>query len=352
MPSGRSSSDLPRRDRAGVELARAQRLPERLAEGAADAHRLADRLHLRAERAVGARELLEREARELDDDVVERRLEAGRRRLRQVVRDLVERVADRELRGDLRDRVAGRLRGERRGAGDARVHLDHAQLAGLALARELDVRAARLDADRADDRGGRVAELLVGLVGEGHLRRDRDRVAGVHAHRVEVLDRADDHDVVALVADHLELELVPAAHGLLDEHLADRRLPQAGLDLRVELVGRVREPAAVAAERERRPDHRRQRDAGEVVHRRDDARGRDPQPDRAHRLAEELAVLGALDRVDPGADQLDAELSRMPASASCIERLSAVWPPSVGSSASGRSRSSTSATPSRSSGSR
>ena len=212
-------------------------LGERLGEGAADAHRLADRLHLRAERPVGAGELLEREARHLDDHVVERRLEARRRRAGQVVRDLVERVADRELRRDLGDRVAGRLRRERRGARDARVHLDHAQLAGLALARELDVRAARVDADRADDRDRRVAQLLVGLVGERHLRRDRDGVAGVDAHRVEVLDRADDHDVVGAVADDLELELVPAAQRLLDEHLADRRLGEAELDLAAELLG-------------------------------------------------------------------------------------------------------------------
>ena len=85
------------------------------------------------------------------------------------------------------------------------------------------------------------------------------------AHRVEVLDRADDDDVVAPVADHLELELVPAAHRLLDQHLADRALAQAELDLRAQL-GRGRdEAAAVAAERERRPDDRGHGDAGEVV---------------------------------------------------------------------------------------
>ena len=209
----------------------ALRLHERLDERAADAHRLADRLHLRAERRVRAGELLEREARDLDDDVVERRLEARRRRAGQVVRDLVERVADGELRRDLRDRIAGRLRRERRRPRHARVHLDHADVARHAVARELDVRAARVDADRADDRDRRVAQLLVRLVAQRHLRRDGDRVAGVHAHRVEVLDRADDHDVVGLVAHDLELELVPAAHRLLDEHLTDRRLGDAALDL-------------------------------------------------------------------------------------------------------------------------
>ena len=298
----------PRGRRARIELARAERLEERLGERAPDAHRLADRLHLRPERRVGARELLEREARELDDDVVERRLEARGRRLREVVRDLVERVADRELGRDLRDRVAGRLRRERRRAGDARVHLDHAQLARLAVAGELDVRAARLDADRADHGRGRVAELLVGLVGERHLRRHRDGVARVDAHRVEVLDRADDHDVVGPVADHLELELVPAADRLLDEHLADRALGEPALDLSMERLDVVREPAPVPAERERRPDDGRHGRASEVVERLDDHRARHGEPAALHGLAEELAVLGPPDHVDPRAEKLDAEL--------------------------------------------
>ena len=82
----------------------------------------------------------------------------------------------------------------------------------------------------------------------------------MHPHRVEVLDRADDHDVVVQVADHLELELVPAADGLLDEHLGDRALAQAPLDDRPQLRLRLGEAAAVAAERERRANDRRGRD--------------------------------------------------------------------------------------------
>ncbi len=49
-------------------------------------------------------------------------------------------------------------------------------------------------------------------VGERLLRRDRDAVARVHAHRVDVLDRAHDQRVVVAVAHHLELELAPAEH--------------------------------------------------------------------------------------------------------------------------------------------
>ena len=235
-PAGHVVEVAPRRGGHGVELARAHRLQERLGEGAADAHRLADRLHLRPQRRVGARELLEREARELDDHVVEGRLERGGRRLRQVVGDLVQRVADRQLGRDLRDRVAGRLRGQRRRARHARVQLDHAQLAALARPRELDVRPAGLDADGADHGDRRVAHLLVGLVDRRHLRRDRHRVAGVDAHRVEVLDRADDHHVVAAVAHQLQLELVPADQRLLDQHLADRRLGQRPLQQHLQLL--------------------------------------------------------------------------------------------------------------------
>ena len=113
-PRMRSWRQFPRI--GAVELARAPRLEEGLAERAADPHRLAHRLHLRPQRRVRARELLEGEARELDDDVVERRLEARGGRPGQVVRDLVQRVPDRELGGDLRDRITRRLRGQRRGA--------------------------------------------------------------------------------------------------------------------------------------------------------------------------------------------------------------------------------------------
>ena len=61
---------------AGLEAA--QSLLQRFLERAADRHHLADRLHLRGQPSVGLRELLEREARDLGDDVVDRRLEATR----------------------------------------------------------------------------------------------------------------------------------------------------------------------------------------------------------------------------------------------------------------------------------
>jgi hypothetical protein len=72
-----------------------------------------------------------------------------------------------------------------------------------------------------------VAQRLVLAVRQRLRRRDGDRVPGVDAHRVEVLDRADDDDVVFEVPHDLELELLPAEQGLLDEHLPDGRQIEA-----------------------------------------------------------------------------------------------------------------------------
>ena len=130
----------------------------------------------------------------------------------------------------------------------------------------------------------------------------------MNAHRVEVLDRAHDHDVVRVVAHDLQLELVPAAHGLLDEHLADRRLPEAALDVELERSSIFGETAAVPSERERRPNDGRDRDAVELCERGDDPRRRDDEPAGANGIAEELAVLRATNDVDLGADQLDPEI--------------------------------------------
>ena len=94
----------------------------------------------------------------------------------------------------------------------------------------------------------------------------------------------------------------------------------------------------------------RQRALG-LAHRLDGRAARHAQAGALHRGAEQVAVLGAADGVVVGADQLHPVLASVPSSDSWRARLSAVPPPSVGSSASGRSRSITCATEAGSSGS-
>ena len=289
---------------------------EGLLEGPADGHGLAHRLHRRRQHVVGLREFLEGPARDLDDAVVDRRLERGVGLAGDVVSDLVEGVADGELGGDLGDREAGGLGGQGRGARHAGVHLDHHQFAVGRVDRELDVGAAGLDADLADDGDGRIAHLLVLAVGQGLGRGDGDGVAGVDAHGIHVLDRADDDDVVVLVAHDLELELLPAEQAALEHDLGGHRQVEPGAAEVLQLLAVVGDAAAGAAEGEARADDDRKADGVGGRHRRlegvDDGRFRHLEADGLHRRPELLASFRLLDDVDVGGEQFDPVLFEGP----------------------------------------
>ena len=128
----------------------------------------------------------------------------------------------------------------------------------------------------------------------------------MHAHRVDVLDRADDHAVVGTVAHHLQLELLPPGDRLLDEDLADRtgRQPAGGEAL--ELLGGRGDPGPPTAEDVGGTDDRRQPDLGDdverLVHRVRAARRRHVEADADHRRLELLAVFCRGDRCGVSAE--------------------------------------------------
>jgi hypothetical protein len=300
-----------RRLQAGpVDLKASQGLLQALLEGAPHRHDLAHRLHVRGEDVVGALELLEGEARHLGDHVVDGGLEGGRGLPGDVVPELVEGVSDGQLGRDLGDGEPGGLGGQRRAARDPRVHLDDHHPSGLRMHSELDVGAAGVDADLADDAHREVAEVLVLLVGEGLGRRHRDRVAGVDAHGIEVLDAADDHHVVVPVPHHLELVLLPAEDRLLHEDGVGGREVDGAASQRVELPLVVGNPAALSTHGETGPEDDREADllgdgAGLLEGGGVAAAGH-LHPDAVHGVLEELPVLGLLDGLEGGADELDA----------------------------------------------
>uniref|UniRef100_A0A6J5ZZQ7 Unannotated protein n=1 Tax=freshwater metagenome TaxID=449393 RepID=A0A6J5ZZQ7_9ZZZZ len=130
-------------------------------------------------------------------------------------------------------------------------------------------------------------------------------------HRIDVLDRADDHAVVLAVAHHFELELAPAEDRLVQQHLTDWRGFNSPADNRPVLLLVAGDAPAASAQREGRPDNCREPDVGQCGHRlvqgcRDRA-ARHLQPGFSHRFGEPLAVLGAVNRLVVGADQLDRE---------------------------------------------
>ena len=109
----------------------------------------------------------------------------------------------------------------------------------------------------ANDREARVPHGLVFLVGQRLHGSDGDRVAGVHAHGIEIFDRTNDDAVVGAVPHDFHFKLLPAEQGFLDQDLANRREVEAAPDDFLELLAVVGDTAARAAEGERRSDDER-----------------------------------------------------------------------------------------------
>ena len=292
------------------------RLLQALLECPADAHRLADRFHLRGEGLVGFGELLESPARHLGHDVVDRRLKARARRARDIVTQLVQRVPHRELGGDAGDGKARGFGRKGRAARHARIHLDDDHLAVARVDGELDVGAARVHADRPHDGDRRVSHSLVFLVRQGQNRGHGDRIARMDAHRVDILDAADNHTVVLAVANDFQLELLPPEDGLIDLDLADHGGVDPAPDQVLEFIAVVGDPSPGPAHRERGADDHRQTDLVkkppgfvQTGHRQ---RPWQPQADRPDHRDELLAILGPVDHLPRGPDHLDPERCQGP----------------------------------------
>ena len=116
-------------------------------------------------------------------------------------------------------------------------------------------------------------------------------------------------------------------HRLLDQDLVHRAGRQAAGDHRSHLSAVGGQARAEAAHRERRPDDDPVADGGgeveRLVQRVADREAGTSAADAAHDLLEPLPVLAALDRLDVGADQLDAVLLQHAALVQCRPRGSA-----------------------------
>ena len=279
-----------------------------LRERAADRHRLAHRLHLSSEHASRSRELLECPSRHLRDDVVDHRLETRWRFLRDVVRYLVQGVTDRQLRGNLGDWKARRLRGERRGPGNSGVHFDHHLFAGRGVDCELDVRSPRFHTHATNTGERCVTHLLILDVGERHRRSHGDRVTRVHSHRVDVLDRTDDHAIVGAIPHDFEFIFLPSGDRLLDQHLRNRAGSETVRDHPTELLFGVGDTRPTSTEDVRGPDDHRQRDIGQhrpcLFHRMRDTALWNTQTNLQHGAFELVAIFSGRDRLSVRPDQL------------------------------------------------
>ena len=190
-------------------------------------------------------EFLEGPARELHDHIV-----AGGNVLVQgpflPVGKLIQRYAGRKVSGDEGDGEARRFGSQGGGAGSPRVDLDDDHAVRYRVVGELDVRAA-YHFDGVHDVVGIFLQTFLQALGDRHHRRRAVRVAGVHAHGVNVLDEADCDLLAFGVPDDLQFQLFPTGQTFLYEYLMDQAFVEAALGDRLELFHVVNEAAAGAA---------------------------------------------------------------------------------------------------------
>jgi len=132
----------------------------------------------------------------------------------------------------------------------------------------------------------------------------------VHPHGVEVLDRADDHDIVGVIAHHLELVLLPTEDALLDQALVPGRLLQRPADELVKILLAERNAASRATQSETRANDCGNAGLRDHLSRFFEGGGNsgegNRQPDAPHRLCEQLSVLGLVDGIEVRTDELDS----------------------------------------------
>ena len=122
----------------------------------------------------------------------------------------------------------------------------------------------------------------------------------MYAHRVKVLDRTDDHDVVSQVAHHFQFEFLPTENRFFDQNFVNRRRREPMAHNLFELFRIECRAATRAAQRERGTDDRR---IVRFLHKRfgfgpgcSESSTRHLQPGFVHRLLEEHAIFSDLNR--------------------------------------------------------
>src|SRR5262245_7105041 len=274
----------------------------RLGVGAAeihvDPHDFAGRLHFGSQDDVDALELAEREDRLLDREVLGLDL--------LLEPEIAELLSHHDLGRDLGERHADGLGDEGRRAGRTGVDLEHVD--GGPLDGELDVHEAA-DFELAGQRDGGAPDALELAVGEGEGGDRHGAVARVDARHFDVLHDAGDEHVVP-VGEGVDVDL----DGVLDELVHEDGMVGVHvggfLDVLLEHLLVVADGHGSPAEDVARANEDRvaqpQGDLlrlGEVDR---DAGGRLRQLQLVDGGGELLAVLGAFDLLDRGAQDLDA----------------------------------------------
>ena len=136
------------------------------------------------------------------DNIVDGRFKTGFSDLRNIVGNLIKGIPDGQLRGNLGYRESGGLGSQGGTPRYARIHFNNHQCPVVRIQRKLNVGSAGINTDFSDDADRRVSHMLIFFIRQGHGRGHRDTVSGMHTHWIEILDGADNDDIVFGVPHH------------------------------------------------------------------------------------------------------------------------------------------------------
>ena len=224
---------------------------------ATNRHHFAHRLHCRGQKRFGTLKFFKGKARDFCDDIINRWFKRCGCCAGDVVCNLVEGIANRQFRRDLSNRETRRLRRKRRRTRHTRVHFDDDQAAICGIYCELYVGTTCFYADFTQARDARVAHNLIFFIGQRQCRRDGDGIACMHAHRVNIFDRADDDGVVRAVTHDFHLIFLPTEQRFFNQHFGRRRCIKPARDDLDKFIAIIGNPAACAAHGEAWTDDRR-----------------------------------------------------------------------------------------------
>ena len=292
-----------------LDLDGSQGFQQRALEGPANGHDLTGGFHLGTQVPRCRPELVKRPLRELYDNVVENRLEAGTRSLRYIIGKFIQIVSQRDLSCDLGNRISCRLRSQSRRTAYARIYLDYDIFSRIRIQCELHV-AAALDSQAAYYFNRCVTKHLIFCITQRLRRGYDDTVTCMYAYRIQVFHAADDDAVVSAVADHFVLDFLPSCYRFFQQDLSNSTVLHAFIAKHLQLFHVFCDTAACAAQCIcRTNDHRKAFFLDEVVaffHRRCDDAARDRLADLLHQLLEFFPVFRLFDAFPVNAQKLCA----------------------------------------------
>ena len=292
-------------------LQRTDCLHQRTLKVVTDTHNLSGSLHLCAQGSLGCQELVKRQSRNLYHTVVQHRLKAGIGLLRNGILNLVQCVAQRNLRRHLGNRVTGGLGSQRGRTGYTRIYLDNTVFKGFRMQRILYVTSSG-NIQLIDDVQSRASKHLILLVPQCLGRSNYDGVSGVNANRIDVLHITYGDAVAVGIAHYLILDFLPACDTALYQHLSHTaQTKSVGKNVN-QLLLIVGDTTAASAQRKSRTKHHRITDGigkfDTVLHGIDHLGSRTRLSDLLHGVLKRLTILRLEDGLCCRTDQLHAML--------------------------------------------